>query len=115
MDPLIENKQERHRLMKKNRNIVDKAGKEDRGLKEAEEKEFNKREKKIDKLEDEIRAMEEEEEREKEIVNKGLEDKNMNEEGLLLTRNQKIADHLPETLQSGKNVRAGKFYAGLIT
>ena len=66
MDPLIEKKQERHALLKKNRNIVDKAGKEDRGLKEAEEKEFNKREKKIDKLETEIRELEEKEEREKE-------------------------------------------------
>ena len=77
MDKLTELMQERAELIKKNRKLVDKAEKEDRGLTSDEETTYKNREEGIDELEGRIERLKKQEKREKkEVNNMGGEKKN---------------------------------------
>jgi len=81
MDKITEMKQERAKLIKKNRKLVDGAEKEDRGLNSDEETTYKNREEEIDDLEGRIEKLEKQREREKEIVSQNVEKKNKNKGG----------------------------------
>ncbi len=73
MDKLTQLKQDRAAVIKKQRQLIDKAEEEDRGLNSDEQKKFDRMDKEIDQLEDRIEKIQKVREREKREIKKEIQ------------------------------------------
>jgi HK97 family phage major capsid protein len=112
MERITELRQERSAKIEKQRKLIEKADKEDRGMTDKEDKEFNKLDSEIDDLEAEIKSLKAEIEKGKRAVEKELGGFNMNkrvlgkEDRLVDVANKDLTDGIkPEELSLGRMVR----------
>ena len=81
MDKLTQLKQDRAKLIKKQRKLVENAEEEDRTLNSEEKKKFNRMDEEIDELEERIENVKKTREREKRLVEKELDKETKNKDG----------------------------------